>query len=182
MPVPTKNKRTPLAQAIHGLRAVSGTKQTELASMLGVSLTSVCRFERDDNGKNEPSIPALAILRDMAAKKRLPNLVEFFDSVIRAKSDAAMPAHVAQLQSVPVSDSERPTMTLAELTARLEYALTNNQIREYTIERRSDMPTVVTIAHGVHGRSIVRMSAPFPAMHIACEQFGCPDGDTDSHR
>lgn len=93
------------AEAITALRRKTSLSQRGLAEQLGVTITSISRYE---NGR-EPSRDVLKRLSEIAAGARLPSLATFFDRQIRAgiaEKIANLPSAGTQ-RRVSVSDLER---------------------------------------------------------------------------
>ncbi|MGH9771042.1 MAG: helix-turn-helix domain-containing protein [Candidatus Acidiferrales bacterium] len=93
------------SEAITTLRRKTSLSQRELAEQLGVTITSISRYE---NGR-EPSRDVLKRLSGIAAGASLPSLVSFFDKQIRAgiaEKIANLPSAGTQ-RRVSVSDLQR---------------------------------------------------------------------------
>ena len=109
--------KTPLAQAIVALRAVTRMTQPQLASFLGVSVRTIVRFERDA----EPPIYALELLAELAHEKGIPHLAGLFGKRLGERRKQLAPAldsgflERANLKHISVQDLDR----LADLLHRV---------------------------------------------------------------
>src|SRR6266516_7733533 len=74
MPRPTELERTPMAQAIRRFRTTLGDTQHQFAERMGVTLTSIARYETN----SRPSRAVLAKLAAIAQEANQPLFVEIF--------------------------------------------------------------------------------------------------------
>jgi transcriptional regulator with XRE-family HTH domain len=101
--------KTPLAQAIVALRAVTRITQPQLASFLGVSVRTIVRFERDA----EPPIYALELLAELAHGKGIPHLAGLFEKQLNERRKQLVPAldsgflERSDLKHIRVQDLDR---------------------------------------------------------------------------
>jgi transcriptional regulator with XRE-family HTH domain len=101
--------KTPLAQAIVALRAVTRMTQPQLASFLDVSVRSIVRFERDA----EPPIYALELLAELAHGKGIPHLAGLFEKQLNERRKQLVPAldsgflERSDLKHIRVQDLDR---------------------------------------------------------------------------
>jgi transcriptional regulator with XRE-family HTH domain len=93
MPFPSKKERNRLAQAIYGLRITTGMKQADLALRLEVSLATLVRLEKnEEGGKHIPTLDTLDSLEEIAREHNLPQLADLFAEERKARTQALAPS------------------------------------------------------------------------------------------
>jgi transcriptional regulator with XRE-family HTH domain len=112
-----------MARAIRRFRSALGDTQQQFATRLGLSVTSIARYETGWYPKER----ILALLAEVAHREKFPVFAAIFERELPAKADPLLPDEILALQKLITDEFTHQEMT-AETARRLRFAFASLRV------------------------------------------------------